>query len=168
MENVKKFEGGVYLSVVIPAYNEEKRLPRTLKSVVEYLKEKDYSWEVAVVDDGSSDKTADVVREVAVHESRVRLLQYGENRGKGYAVKYGMTHVSGKYRLFMDADNSTTIDHIEDMIPYFDKNYDLMMELRITVGQYNQMKGFIENRQSEVIEYDKNTKTWKYKGKTEE
>jgi len=46
--------------------------------------------------------------------------------------------------------------------------YDLMMELRITVGQYNQMKGFVENRQSEVIEYDKSTKTWKSKGKTEE
>jgi len=46
--------------------------------------------------------------------------------------------------------------------------YDLMIELRITVAQYNQMKGFVENRQSEVIEYDKNTKTWKYKGKTEE
>jgi len=46
--------------------------------------------------------------------------------------------------------------------------YDLMMALKITVSQYNQMKGFVENRQSEVIEYDKNTKTWKYKGKTEE
>jgi len=46
--------------------------------------------------------------------------------------------------------------------------YDLMMELRITVGQYNQMKGFIENRQSEVIEYDKPTQTWKYKGNTKE
>ena len=46
--------------------------------------------------------------------------------------------------------------------------YDLMIELRITVGQYNQMKGFVENRQSEVIEYDKSTQTWKYKGNTEE
>ena len=85
----------VYLSVVIPAYNEEKRLPKTLKAVVEYLEKQDYSWEVVVVDDGSKDKTADLVREVGVHEPRVRLFQYGGNRGKGYAVKYGMTHVSG-------------------------------------------------------------------------
>jgi dolichyl-phosphate beta-glucosyltransferase len=124
----------VYLSVVIPAYNEEKRLPKTIKAVVEYLKNQDYSWEVAIVDDGSKDKTADIVREVSVHESRVRLLQYGGNKGKGYAVKYGMTHVSGEYRLFMDADNATTIDHFEQFQTYFKMGFDVVIGSRDVAG----------------------------------
>jgi len=124
----------VYLSVVIPAYNEEKRLPKTLKAVVEYLKKQDYSWEVVVVDDGSKDKTADLVREAGVHESRIRLLQYGGNRGKGYAVRYGMTHVSGEFRLFMDSDNATTIDHFEQMAPYFKMGFDVVIGSRDVPG----------------------------------
>jgi dolichyl-phosphate beta-glucosyltransferase len=124
----------VYLSVVIPSYNEEKRLPRTLKAVLEYLNRQDYDWEVAVVDDGSKDKTAEVVKEVAVHEPRVKLLQYGENRGKGYAVRYGMTNVSGEYRLFMDADNSTTVDHFDQFRPYFDMGFEAVIGSRDVKG----------------------------------
>lgn len=124
----------VYLSVVIPAYNEEKRLPATLKAVIKYLQTQSYSWEVAVVDDGSKDKTADVARAAAVHEPRVRLLQYGENRGKGYAVRYGMTHVSGELRLFMDADNSTTINHFEQFKPYFSMEFDVVIGSRDVAG----------------------------------
>jgi len=124
----------IYLSVVIPAYNEEKRLPKTLQAVVQYLKKQSYSWEVAVVDDGSKDKTADLVREASVHEGRVRLLQYGENKGKGYAVRYGMTHVSGEYRLFMDADNSTTVDHFEQLFPYFKMGFDVVIGSRDVPG----------------------------------
>lgn len=124
----------VYLSVIIPAYNEEKRLPATLKAVIKYLQTKPYSWEIAVVDDGSRDKTADVVRTAAVHEPRVRLLQYGQNRGKGYAVRYGMTHVSGDIRLFMDADNSTTIDHLEQLKPYLSMGFDVVIGSRDVAG----------------------------------
>lgn len=107
-----------YLSVIIPAYNEEQRLPFTLKAVVAYLKKQAYEWEVVVVNDGSKDKTIDVVKTASITEPRVRLLQYGQNRGKGYAVRYGMMHTSGVYRLFMDADNSTTIDQVEGFWPY--------------------------------------------------
>jgi dolichyl-phosphate beta-glucosyltransferase len=134
MENQQKAEGGVFLSVVIPAYNEEKRLPNTLKDVIGYLEKQDYSWEIAVSDDGSKDKTADLVREMSVVDPRVKLLQYGNNRGKGYAVGYGMTHVSGKYRLFMDADNSTTIDHFEQFLPYFSMGFDVVIGSRDIEG----------------------------------
>ncbi|MDP3996973.1 MAG: dolichyl-phosphate beta-glucosyltransferase [Candidatus Andersenbacteria bacterium] len=120
----------VFLSVVIPAYNEEQRLPHTLKAVLTYLSKQTYTWEVAVVDDGSKDKTADLVREAAVQDRRVKLLQYGTNRGKGYAVRYGMTHVVGKYRLFMDADNSTTVDHFEQFKTFFDMGYDVVIGSR--------------------------------------
>jgi len=124
----------LFLSVVIPAYNEEGRLPHTLKAVRSYLEKQSYSWEIAVVDDGSKDKTADIVREATVADSRIRLLQYGQNQGKGYAVRYGMTHVTGKYRLFMDADNSTTVDHFEKFKPLFDMGYDIVIGSRDVAG----------------------------------
>lgn len=125
---------GIYLSVVIPAYNEEKRLPDTLRVTVDYLKSQDYAWEVAVVNDGSKDRTAAIVNEVGVAESHVRLLQYGENRGKGYAVRYGMTNTTGRYRLFMDADNSTTIDQVESFFPYIQMGNDVVIGSRDVAG----------------------------------
>ncbi len=125
---------GVFLSVIIPAYNEARRLPKTLRATVKYLAAQGYSWEIAVVNDGSRDWTADVVREMSVVESRVRLLQYGENRGKGYAVRYGMTHVSGEYRLFMDADNATTVDQVEQFLPYFHMGFDVVVGSRDVPG----------------------------------
>ncbi|MFH1354104.1 MAG: dolichyl-phosphate beta-glucosyltransferase [bacterium] len=125
---------GVYLSVVIPAYNEAKRLPKTLKATVKYLSEQNYNWEIAVVDDGSKDKTADLVRAAAVTDSRVQLLQYGNNRGKGYAVRYGMTHVSGEYRLFMDADNATSVDQVRNFLPYMSMGFDVVIGSRDVPG----------------------------------
>lgn len=124
----------IFLSVVIPAYNEETRLPKTMASVLEYLRRQSYEWEVVVVDDGSRDKTADFVRQTTITESRVRLLQYGQNRGKGFAVRYGMTHTQGKYRLFMDADNSTTIDHVERFLPFFELGFDVVIGSRDIEG----------------------------------
>src|SRR5688572_12320893 len=124
----------IFLSVVIPAYNEEKRLPHTLRAVLAYLKKQSYEWEIAIVDDGSTDGTAAFVKEVMQSEPRIKLLQYGENHGKGYAVRYGMTRVTGKYRLFMDADNSTTIDHFEKFLPYFEQGYDVVIGSRDIEG----------------------------------
>lgn len=127
-------DGNIFLSVVIPAYNEENRLPKTLRAVVEYLGRQRYSWEVAVVDDGSKDTTADVVRMMAVQYKNVRLLQYGTNHGKGYAVRYGLLHTKGQYRLFMDADNSTTIDHVTKFLPLFDLGFDGVIGSRDVPG----------------------------------
>lgn len=124
----------IFLSVVIPAYNEEQRLPATLKSVLAYLAKQDFTYEVAVVDDGSSDRTADVVREQVAAGANIILLQYGGNRGKGYAVRYGMTHVRGRYSLFMDADNSTTIDHFDKFYPVLCMGYDVVIGSRDIKG----------------------------------
>ncbi len=124
----------IFLSVVIPAYNEELRLPKTLRSVVGYLSRQNYTWEVAVVNDGSKDKTADVVRAMSVQHANVRLLQYGQNKGKGYAVRYGLLHTTGKFRLFMDADNSTTINHVERFLPIFDLGFDVVLGSRDVAG----------------------------------
>ncbi len=125
----------VFLSVVIPAYNEQDRLPDTLNAVTDYLAKQDYTWDVTVVDDGSKDKTADIARAQSATLPQVKLLQYGGNRGKGFAVRYGMTRVSGKYRLFMDADNSTRIDTIEKFWPlFFEEGYDVVIGSRKLAG----------------------------------
>ena len=124
----------IFMSVIIPAYNEEDRLPHTLQAIVTYLAKQNYTWEVAVVDDGSTDKTADVVRQASTVHPNIKLLQYGSNRGKGYAVRYGMAHVTGKFRLFTDADNSTSIDHIAKFLPIFDLGFDVVIGSRDVKG----------------------------------
>lgn len=126
----------VYLSVIIPAYNEEKRLPQTLRAVADYLRRQNYSWEVVVVSDGSRDRTPDIVRELSIQEPRIRLFHYQQNRGKGYAVKYGMTQVSGEVRLFMDADNSTTIDHFDHMRSFLPMGFDVVIGSRDVAGAH--------------------------------
>lgn len=122
------------ISVVIPAYNEEKRLPHTLRATATYLRQHRYNWEILVVNDGSHDKTAELVQAYSIEEKRVKLLQYGQNRGKGYAVRYGMMHATGDIQVFMDADNSTSIDHIEKFIPYTTKGFDVVIGSRDVAG----------------------------------
>jgi len=124
------------LSVVIPAFNEEQRLPRTLDSVEHYLAARDYASEIVVVDDGSSDGTARLVRERAPGAVPLRVLSHpdGANHGKGAAVRLGFAAGRGEYRLFMDADNSTTIDQIERFWPHFAEGYDVVIGSRGAPG----------------------------------
>ena len=113
-----------YLSIIVPAYNEEDRLPATLERMAEYLQERDFSYELLVVDDGSRDATRQVVREFAATRNWVRLVQYDDekgrpvNRGKGYAVRQGVLASSGRDVLFSDADLSTPIEEIEKLLPF--------------------------------------------------
>lgn len=105
------------LSVVIPAYNEETRLPNTLETVVSYLRALNLDrFEVLVVDDGSVDRTAEVVREFAAHLPEIRLLSNPGNRGKGYGVRHGFQEASGEWVLFSDADLSAPIDEMPKLI----------------------------------------------------
>lgn len=115
------------LSVVIPAYNEEKRISSTLLDIDKYLKTQDYLYEIVVVSDGSTDNTAKVVNNLKPQVACLKLIDNKQNCGKGCVVKQGMLEAKGKYRLFMDADNSTTIDHLEKFWPYFDQNYDVVI-----------------------------------------
>lgn len=100
-------------SVVIPAYNEAMRLPAYLKEVVAYFDGRDQPYEVVVVDDGSRDATADCVRELARLHPSVRLHALPENRGKGCAVRTGMTVAGGALRLMADADGATPIVEVK-------------------------------------------------------
>ncbi len=101
------------LSIVIPAYNEELRLPRYLEVVTNYLRERGTDYELIVVDDGSSDGTANVVEESRKTDPRLHLIRLPENCGKGAAVRAGMCAARGRLRLFADADGATPIGELE-------------------------------------------------------
>lgn len=106
-----------HLSIVIPAYNEEKRIGRTLEATFAYLDAQSYDSEVLVVNDGSRDKTADKVQEfVGRSAGRLRLIENPGNRGKGYAVRNGMLQARGEIILFYDADLATPTTEIVKVI----------------------------------------------------
>jgi dolichyl-phosphate beta-glucosyltransferase len=125
-------ESDVRLSVVIPAYNEEFRLPKTLSQSIQYLKAQPYRSEVIVVNDGSTDGTERVVREQTAGSVSLRLLRHpdGANHGKGASVRLGMMEACGAYRLFMDADNSTTLNQVDRFWPWFKKGFDVVIGSR--------------------------------------
>lgn len=105
----------IHLSVIIPAYNEAERLPKTLKKVRDYLSAQNYDWEVLIVNDGSNDTTPQVVKSLIKDWKDFRLIDNQINKGKGGVVKQGMLEAQGDWRLFMDADNSTDISEIEKL-----------------------------------------------------
>jgi len=100
------------LSVVIPAYNEELRLERTVRDAVQYFRSSQRSFELIVVDDGSRDETSGLVRRLSDELSEVRLIRLAANHGKGYAVRSGVVNSLGRLVLFADADGATPIAEI--------------------------------------------------------
>ena len=121
-----------FLSIVIPAYNEENRLPATLARLYSYLATSPFGdAEVLIVDDGSRDGTAALVKDFAHIYPTVRLVSNPGNRGKGYAVRNGMLHASGEIHLFFDADLATPLDQIPKVIqPILDGQYDVVFGSR--------------------------------------
>ena len=104
------------LSILIPAYNEENRLPQTLRRVLDWTAQGSFSFlEVIVVDDGSRDGTARVVEEFARDNKCLRLVRNPGNRGKGYAVRHGMLEAKGEWILYTDADLSAPIEELEKL-----------------------------------------------------
>jgi dolichyl-phosphate beta-glucosyltransferase len=104
------------LSIIIPAYNEEKRLPATLETVTKYLAARDWPfYEIIVVDDGSKDGTVAAAARFQHQPHPVRILKNPGNRGKGYAVRHGMLEAAGEWLLFSDADLSTPIEEFEKL-----------------------------------------------------
>lgn len=124
----------MYLSVVIPAYNEEKRLPKTLVEIDKYLSSQKYDYEILVVSDGSKDKTVDTVKNLQHRIACLKLIANKENHGKGYVTRQGLLEAKGQIRLFTDADNSTSIDQIEKMIPLFEKGDHIVIGSRDIKG----------------------------------
>lgn len=119
----------IYLSVVIPAYNEERRLPTTLERVYAYLSAQPFQSEVIVVDDGSDDRTA----EIAASYPEVRLLRC-EHRGKGFAVRAGALVAEGTFVLLSDADLAVPIEEWVKMEGFFASGYDVVIGSREGIG----------------------------------
>lgn len=118
------------LSVIVPAYQEAGRIGPTLGHVLRYLREQPWSFELIVVDDGSRDDTAQVVRQQTGGLPEARLISYAPNRGKGYAVRTGVLASRGRYVVFLDADLSTPAEEIPQALAALEEGADLVIGSR--------------------------------------
>jgi dolichyl-phosphate beta-glucosyltransferase len=138
--------GSIALSIVIPSYNEEKRLPATLGRIASYVRASGRSTEVIVVDDGSTDRTAEVAKSYGGRIENLRVVPNGRNRGKGYSVKHGSMEAQGEIVLFTDADLSAPIEEA-------DKLLDKMKEYDVAIGSRAVNRALIEVHESKFREF---------------
>ncbi len=122
-----------YLSLIIPAYNEETRLPETLKQVIEFVYRQSYSIEVLVIENGSLDRTFQIAQEFATQHPKIRVLQNAQS-GKGRAVRQGMLAALGEYRFMCDVDLSMPMDEINRFLPPSLTGYDIAIASREAPG----------------------------------
>jgi len=118
------------LSIIIPAYNEQERLPLFLEDVRKYIDKTGIIAEVLIVDDGSKDSTADIVENVAAQDSRIKLLKQVPNQGKGAAVKRGILASKGKFAIYADADGATPISELDKFLPLMMNNSEIIIGSR--------------------------------------
>lgn len=116
-----------FLSIIIPAYNEESRIGQTLTELDEFLRQWRRESEIIIVNDGSTDATANVVERYTGSLKSLLLINLPKNRGKGFAVQSGMVHARGNYQLFMDADHSVDIAYVDQFLTYCHKGYDIVI-----------------------------------------
>jgi dolichyl-phosphate beta-glucosyltransferase len=128
------------ISIILPCYNEEKRISRTLGMIKDYISERKEEFEIIVVNDGSKDKTVEIVKEI---DSSIRIIEYGGNRGKGYAIKKGMLNATGDYAWFMDADGSADAKEFDRFLP-------LLEEHDIVIGSRTMENGLIKVKEGVV------------------
>jgi dolichyl-phosphate beta-glucosyltransferase len=144
----------VYLSVVIPAYNEAQRIGHTLRVMRTYLQQQPFAAEIIVVDDGSQDGTAATVHALDAALPPVRVLRNDRNRGKGFSVRQGFVHADGDYLLFSDADLSTPIEDVEKLLVALQASCEIAIGSRALPGsrieihqpRYREYMGRLFNR----------------------
>ena len=133
--------GAPKLSIVIPAFNEEKRLPVTLERIASYINRSGRETEVVVVDDGSADGTIGVAESFREQIANLRVVSNGQNRGKGYSVRHGSMESRGEIVLFTDADLSAPIEEADKLLAKMDE-YD------VAIGSRAVNRGLIEVHES--------------------
>lgn len=133
-------ENQPYLSVLVPAYREADRIGSNLLEIDKFLANKDFSYEIIVVTDGSPDNTAEVVRNYMGQVKNLRVVENPENHGKGFAVRQGLLETKGKYVVFLDADGSTSITHLEKFLPELEKGADVVIGSRKIKGAFVQIR----------------------------
>ena len=124
----------MYLSIIIPAYNEEKNIEGTLSEIENYLSKKDFSSEVIIVDDGSIDWTVTKAREFEGRIGNFKIIESKPNHGKGYVVRKAMLEAQGEYILFMDADNSTSAKELDKFLPVMNEKCHIYIASRRISG----------------------------------
>lgn len=134
------------LSIIIPAYNEESRLPDTLAKIAAYTASSPRTVEILVVDDGSTDGTAAAVKKMSEHLA-IRVVSNGTNRGKGFSVRHGMLEARGRIALFTDADLSAPIDEADKLLAAVEGCYD------VAIGSRAMNRSLISARQSRFREF---------------
>lgn len=120
----------MYLSVIIPVFNEEKIISQNINIYNDYLKQQNYNYEIIIVNDGSNDNSQKKIDELKHKNKKIKSFELKKNKGKGYAVKIGMLKAQGDYCLFLDADNSTSINHLDQALPLMKKNKDIIIGSR--------------------------------------
>jgi dolichyl-phosphate beta-glucosyltransferase len=126
---IRQLQSEPYLSVVIPCYNEERRLPGTLSKVIAYLQRKGREAEIVVVDDGSSDRTVAIAEQASAENPIVHVIR-NEHRGKAFAVRTGMLAAAGQFVLFSDADSATPIEEADKLLPHLEQGVDVAIASR--------------------------------------
>ncbi len=140
-----------YLSVVIPSYNEMKNLKRgVLNEVLEYLLSRDYTWELLLSDDGSTDGTASELDTFAKKDSRIKVL-HNVHAGKAPTVKAGMLAAEGEWRLFTDFDQSTPISDVEKLLRYAREGAQVVIGSREIVGARRDKESFLRHLMGRVF-----------------
>jgi dolichyl-phosphate beta-glucosyltransferase len=122
-----------FLSIIIPAYNEERRLPNTFEQLFNFLNAQTYRYEVLLIENGSTDNTFDIAQSYSKNHKELQVLQCQE-RGKGLAVKYGMLEAKGEYRFMCDADFSMPPEEINRFLPPVLDGYDIAIASREAPG----------------------------------
>jgi glycosyltransferase involved in cell wall biosynthesis len=146
------------LSIIVPSFNEEARLPASLYLIAAYVSSQNRSAEVLVVDDGSNDRTAEVAASFADRIPNLRVLTNGENRGKGYSVRHGMQEARGEYVLFTDADLSAPIEEADKLLSAL-RQYDIAIGSRalnrdlidVHESLFREFAGIIFNRIVRIV-----------------
>ncbi|HAS16584.1 MAG TPA: glycosyl transferase [Nitrospiraceae bacterium] len=152
-------EASIYLSIVIPAYNEERRIGKTLDKIISYLDSRSYPSEIIVVNDGSSDRTSQFIKEFSDKYEQVHMAASKVNCGKGFSIRKGMLISKGRYVLFSDADLSTPIEEVEKLMEWLRRGYDIAIgsrglkesDIQIHQSWYRERMGKIFNLLVQLI-----------------